>query len=840
MGVETQAVKPRRKNITYGKSSRKALSGVQRPTNNFLSASEDDEIERESRLQAREYASSPTITVAKRQASESRKHPVFNKRRANTSSSDEVSLVDNDFNNAPETLISQTAPITSSSAKRAFLSTRRSPTEKRRRLHKEDQGHDESNLDRVGSRPNSTAEARGLSLVHKHEKHQDGQRDGSWEPSQNIASKAIVRPGTVKSSKHITSITGTHQQEGQKSSIRPPDKAELTPSAASVSQPSLMQPFCFGDAGTEPLNARVRSPEKVFRDDLPRVSSPSSLRMPNLKISTARRARSRTPANKPPGNHNFGSATTSSPSRQKLRDKLTSNSQYSSSLSGQDLGDPCMKALTPPSMKSDENLAEDIKCAADNTYTAEERDGSKMIDSTSISQNRGSKVTYAAGHRTLLQESPDAIFESSILADRTPPVVPKKSRELPTPMKPTRTLSDEQEPEKSSQSSMRSIYELREAGVNQRLTRQTEALLDDVEISVHLSQRRLALLELVKGLQTPSFVRQFLEAGCEIRLLDIAMSCSDEIIGFLISVIFLVTANEPDSHTILEDRFQSKAVNVLSQCLGYYEWMEEPSVNRKFGTSRDFQRQIRTICEYIKRLPVWGIARPQKLTCQVVSLQCLEHIVRSSREAGSVQELLPKESIERLVDIVYHDEVGSKPGDATPQDCVIATTLALSILESSAVVYSISGQDCSLLWTDRTVTRLGEFILRISSNTAKDWQLLSLFLRLGLNLSNNSLRVCRVFSRADLIRTTLQICATNFSLLSADGSDKNHNVLMDNLILSLGLLINLCDNYPKTCKLFLEPAGGAAAPLETVIRLFLTRIPSAFEVSLLPSSTRTY
>ena len=834
MGVDTQAVKPRRRNVTYGKSSRKALSGVQRPTNNFLSASED-EIDRQGLLQTRKYASPATITIAKRQASGSQKHHILNKRSASTSLSDKVSLVDDDLSDVPETQISQTAPSTSSGAKRDFLPARRLPTEKRRRLHKEDQGHNELNLNRIGSRPNSTAEARGLRLAHGSE----SQRDGSWVPSQRIASKASAQPGTVKPSNRIANNIGAHRGETQKSSIGPPGQEEITPSAASGTQSSPKQPFCFDGAGTESLKARTRSPEKGHGDDLPRFASPSSLQMPDLTISTLRRARSKTPTNNPPNNYNFGHATTFSPSRQKLREKLINNSQYSSTPPEQDVDDTCMKASTPPSLISDESLAENMKYVADNPSTAEERNGSEVIGSAPISQNRGPKVTYTAGHRTLLQESADTIFESSILIDRTL-VVPKKSRELPTPVKPTKILSDEEELEKPSQNSMRSIYELREAGVNQRLTRQTEALLDDVEISAHLSQRRLALIELVKGLQTPSFVRQFLEAGCEIRLLDIARSCSDEIIGFLISIIFLVTANEPDSHTMLEDRFQSKTVNVLSQYLEYNDCMEGAFLSRRFGTSRDFQRQIRTICEYIKKLPVWGTARPQKLTCQVVSLQCLEHIVRSSREGGSVQELLSKESIERLVDIVYHADVGSEPGEATPQDCVITTTLALSILESSAIVYSISGQDCSLLWTDRTVTRLGEFVLKVSSNKAEDWQLLSLFLRLGLNLSNNSLQICRVLSRTDIIRTILQITANNFSLLSADGSVNNHNVLMDNLILSLGLLINLCDNYPKTCKLFLEPAGDGGAPLETVIRLFLTRIPSAFEVSLPPSSIRTY
>ena len=827
MGVNSQAVKSRRKNGTYGKSSHKVLSGVQRPTINFLSTSEDDETYQQSSSQVRKHTSTSTILDTKRDAGESQKHSVLNKRSANTTSTDEVSHVDDCFSDTPESRSSQKGTLAVSSAKRSFLSAGRPPTEKRRRLHREDKDYDESVLDKIDRRRKLPVEARGAGLVHEHDSHYQRQRGGSRGQSQSAASGAIAKPGAVKPSDKNASNTGISCENGQDSSTKSRVKPEITPSAASGSQSPTTQYSYLDNACTESLKPKSTPPRNILRDALPRFSSPSSLQMPDLTISTIRRQRSKTPTKKPINDYNLGPTIAFSPSRQKLRDKLIHNSTYSSSLSGHDFGDT--KVLSPPLVEIDEDLVENVKLEADKTYTADAKNGSGNVGSATITQNRGPKVTYAAEHRTLLQESTDTIFDSCMLADGTSFVTAKRSRELPATIKPERAPSDEQELEKPSQNTMRSIHELREAGVNQRLTRQTEALLDDVENCVHQSQRRLALIEVVKGLQSPSFVRQFLEAGCGIRLLNVAKSSSDEIVSFLLSTIFLITANEPDSYTMLEEQFQGKTVNYLSQCLSYNECMEGPSLSRRFGISRDFQKQIRTICEYIRRLPVWGATRPQKMTCQVVSLQCLERIVRSSREGGSLQEMLSKEAIERLVDIIYHADVG--PNEAVTQAHGVTVVLALSILESSAVVYSITGLDCSLLWTDRMVTRLCDFILKVPRNTAKDWQLLSLFLRLGLNLSNNSLQICKLFSRTDTLRTILQISADNFLLLSADGRTDDQNVLMDNLILSLGLLINLCDDYPKTCKLFLEPAADGGTSLETVIRLFLTRIPSAFEVN---------
>ena len=566
--------------------------------------------------------------------------------------------------------------------------------------------------------------------------------------------------------------------------------------------------------------------------------SPSNLQIPELQISSVRPQSTRgLSEGKDTVVGTSRLATSDSPSRPKLKNKLNHGLNKGHVKSPKDL-----KGIENGSSTwlIGESAAEKTGKPSSVNYkkaiSSEDSNGDKVLTAISAIQSQGPKKTYGAGHRTLLQESTEPVLESSAFLDLSLPQQPKRGRELPEPAGFLKGASEDQENEELLQPGMRSIYELREAGLNQRLNRQIEALVDDIESCVSIRQRRVALLELVKQLLSPTFLRQFRDSGCDVRLTRTMKSNHDEITRFLFSAAFLIISDGSDLAVLLDGQTRYLVIDLLSENLVFDEDFADLLRSRKLAASRDLQKECHKICEFLITLPLWKNGRPSQVTLQTIALQGLECIVRESREAGSRDDLLDKEAIKRLVGILDSAELG--PSGKGTVNAQVNTHLALSTLESSAIVYSMADKDYSSLWTDASISDLGTFIVNLLRSTGSSGGLLSLGLRLSLNLSNSSPSVCAVLARSDVIEACLQAIVGHFMSLSGEDTGGKRDLLLDNLVLMLGFLINLAEKHGETCEIFLETSRNSSLHIDTVIDLFLTRSSNAFEVCSLHDMKR--
>ena len=824
MPANNSIISSKRRNFTYGKTSRRVLDGVQGPAANFFSTMDEDESnDGPSRLREGLLSSPMSSPLRGDSASD---HNVVSGSSASTPSSDEILAIKEHYD-ALGAVTSKTALISRQRTKRSSPSVARLPIEKRRRLRKEDQ-EDEIENGSAGTSPKENADVviRKSPYIRMQESSINKRRPIGRELSKTSTMIQLGKLESIKAGLR-SSNKGTNKRVNRGKQQESSELREVKNSLDLGPHVPTTERLHAGDSLTESLKDRV-TPPRTSSEAPDQHATPSSLPIPNLKISAASSRRSPTPTRKANISvGHFKPSVSSSSARQKLKDKLINNSSELNHPTKAGIDRITSGKTTLLSIESNGNQSETLDAMGQDRYSkSQESNTLDVVSAPGIVQNPGPKVTYAAGHRTVLQEPSDTIFESTMIAGDTLLTKSKRNRQLPCPANYAQRVLDDEDVDEP-QNSMKSIHELRKAGVNQRLSRQTEALLDDVESSSSLPQQRLALTELIKGLQSPSSVRQFLEFDYETRLMNALETNSDEIICFLLSTIFLLTSNDSTSHVMLEQSFRERIVDFLSNCLSNDKDVQELLQIRKFSISKDLRKQVQSICQYIMELSVWGSPRPRRLTCQLVCLQCLESIVRKTREARSTEELLSKDTIERLVEIVDRTDFGAKEKASVS---FISVRLALSTLESSAVVYNVTELDCSLLWTEHAIRRLCDSLVNLPNNIQEDRRLLSLFLRLGLNLSNSSLAVCTAFSRADVIGTIIRLITGYFPLLPVGSDEIEQNLVLDNLILSLGLLINLCEKRPKTCELFLESSRDAGGPLVTVIRLFLTRVPNAFEV----------
>ena len=563
--------------------------------------------------------------------------------------------------------------------------------------------------------------------------------------------------------------------------------------------------------------------------------SPGSLQIPDLRISATRsRGSPRSFGGTKLASYAGKPGEPPSPSRRKLKDKLMrglENVDVISTKATERIGAGGAKSKF--FSNSQENGDDAVYSTRDvNAAMGSGHENLGNLSHGNALQNQGPRKTYAAGHRTLLQDTSDAILENSMLSHLAPPADSKRTRELPQPTSlPVASWEDEEDRD-ASQTGMRSIYELREAGVNQRLSRQNEALLEEIESSNTDSQCRVSVVELIKELSTPSFLKQFLGSGYESRLILVAESSSDKVVRLLLSIAFLLILNDPDCLLLLDDHTRDRVVTFLSECVSQKEDAINVLLSRKSGMSRDLQTQCHSICERLMTLPIWGHVRPSQLTSQTIAAQSLETVVRKAREAGSRQEILHRDTVERLLDMLdpaYYALRNEAHGSAD-----LNTWLALSALESSAIVYSLADQDCNALWTGKSADKLASYILGLLTSNENRSELLSLGLRLSLNLSNSSSSICTVLADPNLVRACVGAVSDHFRLLAIKDTGEGRNADLDNLVLLLGLLINFAERSHTTAKVFLEPSHSHSPHIDKMIEIFLKGFSNAFEVCVFP------
>ncbi|KAL8996765.1 MAG: hypothetical protein Q9169_003788 [Polycauliona sp. 2 TL-2023] len=343
----------------------------------------------------------------------------------------------------------------------------------------------------------------------------------------------------------------------------------------------------------------------------------------------------------------------------------------------------------------------------------------------------------------------------------------------------------------SQGSSMRTIHELRESGENARHLDDTEALFDDINgqslASVSLKRRRL--LELVHRLNDPAFCRLLFDQEFDKRLLlESASRGNDDVADALLAVAVLHLAAAPSGI-----QAASKADNLqLAQFLATKLDREQDLLglirNRRSNLSKQEQGDLKDyFVEGLLRSPIWRSGAPVRPSVRLIVLQGLDYFIRTRRELGCEDGILPAEIVDRLVQGLLSAQRRVNPN----VDLLLEVRLAISILES----YTISSaKDKDPQWTE---TMLGPITTMLSwlsclPDTGGE-ETHKLTLRLYLNLTNNNPQLCETFAKDEVLRAIISVVESHFQMLSDGKQGLSGSDVLDTLILALGTLINLVE-----------------------------------------------
>ena len=382
---------------------------------------------------------------------------------------------------------------------------------------------------------------------------------------------------------------------------------------------------------------------------------------------------------------------------------------------------------------------------------------------------------------------------------------------------------------------MRSIHELREAGGNVRLVSELEAMLEDIgdHQPGSTSIRRSRLMDLVLKLEEPANCRLFVDQGLESRLMADVSLGSDLITNGLLAAALLQLLTFSSSTLLLTQAGDVRVVKFLIDLLGSDQDILSHAKLRGNNVSRAAQLDIMKLCSALLKSSAWRAGKPPVLSCHVLSLQCLEYLVRQTREAGSLSEVLSAHAIRRVVttSVPRFPTPPPQPGEVS----VICLELAVSILESCTISNAAECQ--ASLWAGETLERvIGLLPLLALWKGEECGTSRTLTLRLYLNLTNNSPGLCEDFSTPEVVSVMFGIIISHFEQLADDTLEIDKALLLDDLILSLGSLINLADLSKIARQLVMDLRRGSQSYLDILLRLFMNKSKGAAEVRTPPAT----
>lgn len=378
---------------------------------------------------------------------------------------------------------------------------------------------------------------------------------------------------------------------------------------------------------------------------------------------------------------------------------------------------------------------------------------------------------------------------------------------------------------------MRSIHELREAGGNVRLVSELEAILDDIgdHQSGSTSIRRSRLIDLVNKLEEPANCELLVDQGLESRLMaDVGMG-NDLIINGLLVAALLQLMTCSSSTLLLTQVRDIRVVRFLVDLLGSDQDILSYARLRGNNMSEAAQTELKNLCSALLKTIAWKAGKPSVLSCHVLSLQCLEYLVRQTREAGSLSQVLSAHAIRRVVatSVPLFSTLPPPPGEIS----VICLELAVSILESCTISNAAEYQ--ASLWAGETLDRVIGLLPLLASWKGEECETSRrLTLRLYLNLTNNSPGLCEDFSTPEVISVMFGIVISHFEQLADSTLEIDKALLLDDLILSLGSLINLADLSKIARHLVMDLRHGSQSYLDILLQLFLNNSKNAAEVRI--------
>jgi len=359
------------------------------------------------------------------------------------------------------------------------------------------------------------------------------------------------------------------------------------------------------------------------------------------------------------------------------------------------------------------------------------------------------------------------------------------------------------------------IHELRRKGQHYKFESDIQAAIEDVSgnSGLNTSGRRSAMIELASQIAEKKYVEQLLESGMTASLLQGISATGDAIFDFAAATAVLFILRIKPGFVVVDQIYQSGVILTLRKLLfsdlsslDIYRIARDRRANMA-PSAREMVKEFRSL---VLQTCSWPIGDLVKLSPQFVAMKALEEIVVGLRKGGNTESLVDESVLVKIIDAVSGSSTRIKSGKASPQDHIVLDT-AFSILESLSV-----SNDGHSHWSNGALQRLVEMMSTVfKAITASSRQLV---VRLCMNLANNKPKICQVFADERFITCLTRFIIECFGLLNSELNQERKAEVREDLILSLGAMINLAE-FSEQARLNVTQEGDGL--IDELVKIFL-------------------
>ena len=375
---------------------------------------------------------------------------------------------------------------------------------------------------------------------------------------------------------------------------------------------------------------------------------------------------------------------------------------------------------------------------------------------------------------------------------------------------------------------LKSIHELRQAGLSNRFEREIETLLEDIESETR-ALRIQGLMQLVRKLQEQTFKRTLLESGKVLRLTTISQPDLDLVSASILLLAFWALAvSETATAQALSQIYigiLALPVHIISETRSMFRVARDRTQNLSKALIRDLADFESHVVD--QSLGV-GRHAAKNIIISRVALRSLEFTLRRLVELA---EPVPEPSAHFVEGIVHvtGDHVRAMESETDQVEHVESVRLLTSWLEMSAA----TSKEAFQAMTSKQLTAISQKLAEVMAWALKEHPTVQQScIRSAVELSNANTTVCEQFARTELLGELFAVIQEHFSHLNDVSEDDQVQVSdLDSVILALGCLLNLMDYSSHGRQRMLGKSAAGASQVDILVDFFKQHVDETDEVS---------
>ena len=376
---------------------------------------------------------------------------------------------------------------------------------------------------------------------------------------------------------------------------------------------------------------------------------------------------------------------------------------------------------------------------------------------------------------------------------------------------------------------LKSIHELRHAGLANRFDRDLEALFEDIE-SGNRSLRIQGLMSLVRKLQEKTFKAHVLASGKLSRLVDVATPDLDlpSATVLVLGLWALAVAETATSQALAQvyDCLLQLPPAIITEQRAVFKIAKD----RKENISKALVRDLADFEQHVLDKSVKHEGQAEHIILSRVSLRCLELTLRRIVGLAGRATDAPVPVFRAVLNCIKHNlEEIAKNGERP--ELVESIRLLLSWLELAAASSVNIGHNMPASLLEHYGTVLSE-VMRWSKKFHPAIGQSSI--RSAVEMSNGNSAVCLRFANTPLLSAAFNVVEEHFSRLATiDGEGKTDSDKLNSVILALGCLLNFADCSDKVRMKMMVADGAAHTQVDRLVKIFNVFVDEVGEASFI-------